>query len=87
MFVLNVALTFGLSPSEAWREIFDRNPHNWLSDLMKVHNFRSAWMDIQRDPERKHGKDTDWHQLVQETEMDLVEQVYAERQARMKQSA
>ncbi len=70
--MLNVCQQFHLSPSEAWLEIYERNPAGWVGSLLEVHQFRQAWQELKRDPEQKHLTLNRWHDQVQDIEAELA---------------
>lgn len=49
LLVLNTAQAFNLSPSEAWAEIYERNPAGWVQELLSIEHFRTTWAAMRRE--------------------------------------
>lgn len=79
MTILNTCEAFGIPPSEAWAEIYERNPAGWVEELLEKRAYKEAYRAVQRDPVGKHRSDDHWTSLVEEIEAELAHEKLKER--------
>lgn len=85
--MLNVCETFGCTPSEAWAELYERNPAGWVTALMGIRSFRMAHEQLKRDPEQKHVDPGVWHERVLTAESELAARELKRRRERRRGSS